>query len=77
MGHADSHEFGSTEFRGGGMLRLDDLHNEQLGAVSLGELRGPSYGLIRRLGTVGPNHDASDGAALKNSFHNPDKPHRR
>lgn len=59
------------------MLRLDDLHNEQLGAVSLGELRGPSYGLIRRLGTVGPDHDSSDGAALKNSFHNPDKPHRR
>ncbi|MCP9465776.1 MAG: hypothetical protein NNA25_13410 [Nitrospira sp.] len=51
--------FGGAEFRGGRMLRHDDLHHKQFGSVTICKLSGPPDGMVRRFGTVGPHHHTS------------------
>lgn len=68
---------GCAEFGGGGVLRKDDLYDKQLCAVAVGELSGPPDGMIRRFGSVRPDHHASYSAVLRTIFHNPCRPSRR
>ncbi len=75
-GNGCSGVFGCAEFGGGGVLRQDDLHYEQLCTIAFSELSGPQDGPIGRFWTVGAHHNTPNGAILRLSIHNRFEPHR-
>ena len=50
--------FGGSVLGDGWALRYDYLHDDQFGVAAIGQRGGPSDGLVRRFGPIGPNHHA-------------------